>query len=529
MATQLTLEDILSLNYSDAANIDLKKRLAPNAVVTTPSPKVTKVKKELKPAKPTKPEVLKTIEPLLNTNNKTEIMRLLNIGSWTFRRDIGWRTDTYGYAFDSRGQRNLRTEVSPWQEQCEIIYVDEKANVWSAKVRLLRDTTDKTVRFWRTEESKPIEFKLSERYVGEYRAILLQDKGELYRIAVENNPYIKSMIDEGMISAYQAIVAPQLEMLIKAGYKFAESIGTRKNLGSDQEDFFNRLCRPGRNIKEIFKTSKQVYTAMKDKDDLSRWNSIRVMDKFGRIQKDDITQVVEMNIGEKHLANISAILGYEHNNKRIFTFSSLTRYLARIDQYEAISLDEGLQLIRDYLGSCRIFGAEPKIDGDSLKREHDVMARNARVIQEERRKALSAEKAAKEESQFIEVCNKNAKYNYEEGVFFVRSITSIDDLKDEAAQQHNCVFSYLNYIKTGKSLIYVMREKGAPNKSLVTIELSPDGMTLRQKYLAYNRPIHNKAMSEFIERWHSKVRSGELENEYRLKQINEPKLVESER
>lgn len=98
------------------------------------------------------------------------------------------------------------------------------------------------------------------------------------------------------------------------------------------------------------------------------------------------------------------------------------------------------------------------------------------------------------------------KYDYAEDVFFVRGIRSYDDLLDEANQQHNCVASYGSAISSKRSLIYVLRERRNPDKSLVTIELSPDGMTVRQKYMAFNRPIHNKAITDFIDRWSDYVR-----------------------
>ena len=98
-------------------------------------------------------------------------------------------------------------------------------------------------------------------------------------------------------------------------------------------------------------------------------------------------------------------------------------------------------------------------------------------------------------------CLELTKYNYEEEVYFIRAIKGQDDLIDEASQQHNCVASYTHRIIKGESLIYVMREKSLPNKSLITVELSPNGLTIRQKYKAYNKPINNKSQTEFLERW----------------------------
>ena len=121
-------------------------------------------------------------------------------------------------------------------------------------------------------------------------------------------------------------------------------------------------------------------------------------------------------------------------------------------------------------------------------------------------------------------CEKMKKYDYTEGVYFVRGIRSHDDLLDEANQQHNCVAAYGSRIANGSSYIYVLREVAKPDKSLITIELSPDGRNIRQKYLeaeiwimavepspygrniiqkylAYNQPVRNRSQSEFIDRW----------------------------
>ena len=46
-----------------------------------------------------------------------------------------------------------------------------------------------------------------------------------------------------------------------------------------------------------------------------------------------------------------------------------------------------------------------------------------------------------------------------------------------------------------------MREKAHPDKSLITVELSPKGNEIRQKYMAYNKPVRNRAQTEFLQRW----------------------------
>ena len=166
------------------------------------------------------------------------------------------------------------------------------------------------------------------------------------------------------------------------------------------------------------------------------------------------------------------------------------QYLVRLDTFEAIEKKEAFMLLNDYLSMCNQLKMQPRINGDSLKREHDIAARNCR----NRKNKIMAERMQNN-------CEKMKKYDYTEGVYFVRGIRSHDDLLDEANQQHNWVAAYGSRIANGSSYIYVLREVAKPDKSLITIELSPDGRNIRQKYLAYNQPVRNRSQSEFIDRW----------------------------
>ena len=183
-------------------------------------------------------------------------------------------------------------------------------------------------------------------------------------------------------------------------------------------------------------------------------------------------------------------MNQKHENKAVFTFSTLVNYLQRLDQYEAIGTYEALTLISDYLESCRLLEMKPRIDGDSLKREHDVAARLVR----QKRNEIEAQK-------MTNGCKKLQEYNYENEKFIIRGVRDYDDLLNEAKQQHNCVASYSSRIASGHSLIFVMRRKESPNRSYVTIELSPDLLTVRQKFMAYNQPIRDKETTEFINEW----------------------------
>lgn len=312
------------------------------------------------------------------------------------------------------------------------------------------------------------------------------------------------------ISPMDMLISPQLEQLKKAGFTFADEIvysissyqvyetnsfkNRRKSRGytnkAEQFEQYNRLTQPGSKIKTIFKTSKIIYEVLKEEKSLEIWDLYRKLDKQGKISKDIVQQVYDARYSKEDLDKISTILNAKYEDKPVFTWTSLQAYLGRLDMYEAIELKEAYQILTDYLHMCSMLEMRPRIDGDSLKREHDIAARLCR----ERRNEIM-EKRMKESCEYL------SEFDYEESVFFARGIRSQEDLIDEAKQQHNCVAVYADRIAKKTSLIFVMREKCNPDKSLVTIELSPDCSTVRQKFLAYNQPIRNKAMTEFIERF----------------------------
>ena len=331
-----------------------------------------------------------------------------------------------------------------------------------------------------------------------FRYSQMQSNEEISNILLRTNPYAHDFAEENGFKPVALLLAPQLETLSKAGYAFADNFKgnyTTCRNAEGQIDSFNRLCQPGRSPKDIFKTPKSVFSVLKNEQNLEIWDTIRKMEKFGKVTADDIRQAYDSGMNTKELDQARSILSKEYAGKKIFTWTSLLAYLQRVDMFEAIPRQEALMLLSDYLQMCQTLEMKPRVDGDSLKREHDVTARTTR----QKRDEIRAKK-------MNEACGEFSKYDYAEDIYSVRAIKNYDDLLDEACQQHNCVASYADRIAAKTSLIFVMRETAHPDKSLITIELSPT-FTVRQKFLAYNRPIHNKSQSEFIERWLKKIRT----------------------
>ena len=87
-------------------------------------------------------------------------------------------------------------------------------------------------------------------------------------------------------------------------------------------------------------------------------------------------------------------------------------------------------------------------------------------------------------------------YQYENDKYVIVVPECISDILEEAAKQHNCLYSYVWLVASGYTTIVFMREKSNVYKSLITIEIR-NGV-LRQAYRAFNK-IPNEQEQKFIE------------------------------
>lgn len=458
---------------------------------------------------PAKDNTQKTLEYLNNlTSNCPTLQQLL------LRLDIEilkycWHFGSF-YHVDSLNRlvkvnmdynvRYLEIESPVPQNDCfqyekTIVFVNEDLNLFKATLSIVLDK-----KLGWCESCNCLNFSMSEweavkkiKFCKEYH--FLQDEETLEKLVAKHNPYAYQWL-HGYYDVRSYLLAPYLEILDKAGYSFVNQFCRYDKIHASSLAILNRLCKTASKPKDIFKTDKAVFSVLKNERDLSLWDNFRKLYKFGRINADNVRQLYQVRADSSDLDSLNSILSRKYNGKAVFSLESLLNYLNRVDTFEAIEKKEALMLLKDYLYMCEQLDMKPRIDGDSLKREHDVAARNVRNMRNEQMtyKLTSA-------------CNKMSKYDYEENIFFIRAIKSYDDLLDEAKQQHNCVASYSSRIAEESSYIYVMREVAKPNSSLITVELSPKKKQIVQKFLAYNQPIRNKAQSEFLERWLKHVRS----------------------
>ena len=97
---------------------------------------------------------------------------------------------------------------------------------------------------------------------------------------------------------------------------------------------------------------------------------------------------------------------------------------------------------------------------ENIKKAHDKL-----LLEFELKKNKSLNNKIKKISKRL----KNTKFT--SGQYIIYPVSSYEELISEGNNQHNCVRTYAERIVDGTCLIYLMRKKDNPNKSLVTVEV----------------------------------------------------------
>ena len=103
-----------------------------------------------------------------------------------------------------------------------------------------------------------------------------------------------------------------------------------------------------------------------------------------------------------------------------------------------------------------------------------------------------------EENKFKNRINKDYERTFGEYRFIYPNSTQ--DIKDEAAQQSNCVASYIDRVINGDCHILFLREKNSLDKSLVTIEVRDNKIVQAKR--KFNYPV-TKAEQDVIDKWNA--------------------------
>lgn len=156
---------------------------------------------------------------------------------------------------------------------------------------------------------------------------------------------------------------------------------------------------------------------------------------------------------------------------------SLIKYIDYLITYEALSLNDVLSELLDY---CNMMSAiSPKYDKypRNFLTTHRIASRNYNRL----KKSYPEETFTRRIDNSLEWSRDDYKIIYPK---------EIQDIKDEAVQQNNCVSSYIEKVINGQCHIVFLRKKHSLEDSLVTLELRNN--TVVQAKGKFNRDVNSE-------------------------------------
>ena len=177
------------------------------------------------------------------------------------------------------------------------------------------------------------------------------------------------------------------------------------------------------------------------------------------------------------------IIDYGYNAK------SLLLYLDHLKTFEAI--ENMGYLIREIYDYAKMM-SEISQKFDKYPRHflttHRIACRNYNRLKKEFSEEL-----------FKKRINKDYECTYKDYVFVYPEC--IQDIRDEAVSQNNCVASYIDIVINGDCHIMFLRKKSSPKESLVTIEIRDNKIVQAKR--RFNYPVTEKDQ-EAIDYWNNK-------------------------
>lgn len=179
---------------------------------------------------------------------------------------------------------------------------------------------------------------------------------------------------------------------------------------------------------------------------------------------------------------------------------SLVEYLFNyIWQYEALDLSEALEHLIDYYRMGRQMGRYAERYPKYLRSMHDIFNANFKSFKKEYDEQLF-DNIKKHELEFIDE------------KFIICIPQKSKDIIAEGTNLNHCVSSYVDKVLKGESYIFFLRQKKAPDVSLVTLELRAGSLV--QAKGAYNRSINDEE-KKFLRKF---LREKKIETTLQLKE-----------
>lgn len=190
----------------------------------------------------------------------------------------------------------------------------------------------------------------------------------------------------------------------------------------------------------------------------------------------DILKMISDDFRFKQLVN-----DYKYNPK------TLIKYIDSIMTYEAVSIYNCLEHLRDY--TRMMSKISPKYDKypRNLLTSHEIARRNYNRFQVQFK-----------EEEFQKCIKPVLEYTYKN--YSIIYPKCVQDIKNEAVEQHHCVASHIDDVIAGECDILFLRKKEEVDKSLITLEVKHN--KIRQAKGKFNRDVNDEE-SIVIEKYNS--------------------------
>lgn len=178
-----------------------------------------------------------------------------------------------------------------------------------------------------------------------------------------------------------------------------------------------------------------------------------------------------------------------------YEYKSLIKYLFDyLPNREAFSYSNyysvsSLIMLKDYADMQSAMSKNGKFNKypKYLKTIHDIIVSNYNCFKREYKEEL-----------FVKRINNDYAYSNNRYEYSIIVPQSTNDIKQEGADMHNCVGSYIDKIIDGKTNIVFLRYKKKPNESLATVEIKNN--ELCQAFRQYNSSLTNED-KEFLKHY----------------------------
>lgn len=174
-----------------------------------------------------------------------------------------------------------------------------------------------------------------------------------------------------------------------------------------------------------------------------------------------------------------------------YSIKRLTTYL-RDDIYIKQGIGDpmvGIRILYDYVNMCTEMNCSYEKDPKSLKMAHDIAMKNySFVINPEDRK------------KFDKIVNQEyyKKLEYSGSDYIIVAPKSIEEIIQDAKKLRHCGDSYIIPLLQGRTNLYFMRKKTAPDKPWITIEVKYNTV---EQYACFGDELPEKDVVNRINEW----------------------------